>query len=208
MLPGLGVVADDGALAERGDQLGGVGDGADDGLLSRPRRTSRADTCATLALVDDWRLQRDRDLGGLPALGADFSGTTLAGAHANRRRPRSASPRARRPGCRGRASSRRASGACSSNWRKTSRSLEQSGSRAASSAGSTSTGTSRMIVAICLEIRASSAWLVRFSLRLAPEIWSTEGEHRLEVVELLQQRRGGLVADAGNARDVVRRCRP
>ena len=31
------------------------------------------------------------------------------------------------------------------------------------------------------------------------------GQHRLEVVELLQQRHGGLVADAGNAGDVVRR---
>ena len=39
--------------------------------------------------------------------------------------------------------------------------------------GSTSTGTSRWIVASTFEIRASSAWSRRFSLRLAPEISST-----------------------------------
>ena len=55
-----------------------------------------------------------------------------------------------------------------------------------------------------LRIRASSAWLVRFSLRLAPEISSMLDEHPLEVAELLEQLRGGLVADAGDAGDVVR----
>ena len=54
-------------------------------------------------------------------------------------------------------------------------------------------------------MRASSAWLVRFSLRLAPEISSTEREHRLEVAEALQQVGRGLVADARDAGDVVRR---
>ena len=142
-----------------------------------------------------------------------------------RRRP-ARGPRRRRPRGRGRgrspprraiadgtpasssaasASSRRASGARSSNWRKTSRSLERSGSRAASAAGSTSTGTSRMIVASCLEIRASSAWLTRFSLRLAPEISSTEASTVSRSPNRCSSCGGGLVADARDAGDVVRR---
>ena len=56
-----------------------------------------------------------------------------------------------------------------------------------------------------LDIRASSAWLVRFSLRLAPGDLVDRGEDRLEVAEALQQVRRGLVADARDAGDVVRR---
>ena len=104
------------------------------------------------------------------------------------------------------ASSRRRSGSRSSNSRKTSRSSERSGSRdGLARAGRRRPATSRWIVASCLEMRASSAWSVRFSLRLAPEISSTLAEHGLEVAELLQQVRRGLVADARDAGDVVRR---
>ena len=73
---------------------------------------------------------------------------------------------------------------------------------------STSTSTSRTAVASCFEMRASSACSVRFSLRLAPEISSMLREHALERAEVLEQLRGGLVADARDARDVVARCRP
>ena len=52
-------------------------------------------------------------------------------------------------------------------------------------------------------MRASSACSIRFCLRLAPEILSTCVEHPLEVAEPLQQVGGGLVADAGDAGDVV-----
>ena len=101
------------------------------------------------------------------------------------------------------ASSRRCSGARSSNSRKTSRRRERSGACAATSAGSSSTGTSRWIVARRLDSRAASAWIVRFSLRLAPEISSIEPSTRLEVAEALEQVAGRLVADAGDAGDVV-----
>ena len=114
-------------------------------------------------------------------------------------------PRARPRRRRSSASSRRRSGSRSSNSRKTSRRRERSGSRAASATRSTSTGMSRTIVASSLEIRASSACSVRFSLRLAPEISSTLPEHVLERAEALQQLGGGLVADARDAGDVVRR---
>ena len=71
------------------------------------------------------------------------------------------------------ASSSRRSGSRSSNSRKISRSRERSRSRVSSAERSSSTGTSRTIVASRLEMRASSANSVRFCLRLAPEIWST-----------------------------------
>ena len=70
---------------------------------------------------------------------------------------------------------------------------------------SRSSGMSRLAVASCLEIRASSACSVRFCLRLAPLISSTDVEHLLERPEALQQLGGGLVADPGDARDVVAR---
>ena len=58
-------------------------------------------------------------------------------------------------------------------------------------------------VASCFEIRASSAWSVRFSLRLAPGDLVDVRQHALEVAVLLEQLRGGLVADARHAGDVV-----
>ena len=70
------------------------------------------------------------------------------------------------------ASSSRSSGARSSNSRKNSRRRDRSGGWARNSPRSMSTSTLRTAVASCLEMRASSAWFVRFSLRLAPEIWS------------------------------------
>ena len=63
---------------------------------------------------------------------------------------------------------------------------------------------SRMAVASVFEIRASSAWLVRFSLRFAPEILSMLLQHALERTVLLEQLRRGLLADPRDARDVVR----
>ena len=66
------------------------------------------------------------------------------------------------------ASSRRRSGSRSSYSRKVSRSVERSGGCATYVCRSNSNGMSRLTVASCLEMRASSAWLVRFSLRLAP----------------------------------------
>jgi hypothetical protein len=70
------------------------------------------------------------------------------------------------------ASSRRCSGERSSNSRKTWRSFARSGSCAASATGSISTGTSVLIVASTFDRRALSACVVRFSLRLAPEMSS------------------------------------
>ena len=66
-------------------------------------------------------------------------------------------------------------------------------------------GTSRCTVASTLLTRASSACLRRFSLRLAPEISSTCASTSSSVPNCLQQLRGGLVADARDAGDVVRR---
>ena len=103
------------------------------------------------------------------------------------------------------ASSRRWSGVRSSNSRKTSRSFERSGGRAASAIGSTSTGTSRLIVASTLLTRASSECSVRFCLRLAPEMSSMWSRTLSSDAELLQELRRRLVADARDARDVVRR---
>ena len=71
-----------------------------------------------------------------------------------------------------------------------------------------SIGMSRTIVASIFDMRALSACSVRFCLRLAPVIWSMLDEHALEVAELLQQVGRGLVADAGDAGDVVATCRP
>ena len=60
----------------------------------------------------------------------------------------------------------------SSNSRATSRSLLRSISAAISSSRLSSTSMSVNAVASCFEMRASSAWLARFSLRFAPEIFS------------------------------------
>ena len=62
---------------------------------------------------------------------------------------------------------------------------------------------SRLTVASCFEIRASSACSVRFCLRLAPLMSSMWLEHLLERAEPLQQVGGGLVADPRDAGDVV-----
>ena len=77
-------------------------------------------------------------------------------------------------------------------------------------------GRSRSIVdvdvahgaASCFEMRASSACSVRFSLRLAPGDRVDVREHPLEVAPLLEQLRGGLLADARDARGCCPRCRP
>ena len=97
-----------------------------------------------------------------------------------------------------------AAGRAARRSRKVSRIADRSGSAAWNSSRSISTGTSGWIVASSFDMRASSAWFVRFSLRFAPEISSIEPRTRLEVAEALQQVRRGLVADAGDARDVVR----
>ena len=78
-------------------------------------------------------------------------------------------------------------------------------SRTSSSPRSSSTGTSRCAVASCLEIRASSAWLGEVLLALGAGDLVDRVQHALEVAELLEQLRGGLVADPGDAGDVVRR---
>ena len=109
--------------------------------------------------------------------------------------------RPRRPS----ASSSRRSGSRSSNSRNTSRrprAVGLAGDRAVEV--EVQIGTSRIAVASCFDMRASSAWLVRFSLRLAPEISSMLDEHGLEVAELWSSVGRRLVADAGDAGDVVR----
>ena len=62
---------------------------------------------------------------------------------------------------------------------------------------------SRWTIASCLEMRASSACSVRFSLRLAPEISSTWPSTSSSVAEALEQLGGRLVADPRDAGDVV-----
>ena len=71
-------------------------------------------------------------------------------------------------------SSRRWITARSSNWFAASRSFERSGTERTVSVRSIGTSTSSTIVASRFEIRASSACSVRFCLRFAPEIWSTD----------------------------------
>ncbi len=105
------------------------------------------------------------------------------------------------------ASSRRRSGSRSSNSRKTSRRRERSGSRASSDqrvdldAGHVALDRRQL----AWRRARASACSVRFCLRLAPEISSTDASTRLEVAEALQQLAGGLVADARDAGDVVGR---
>ena len=76
------------------------------------------------------------------------------------------------------ASSSRRSGSRSSNSRKTSRSLERSGSPASSAIGSTSTGTSRWIVASCLRDPRVVGVLGQVLLALGARDLVDCGEHR------------------------------
>jgi hypothetical protein len=62
-----------------------------------------------------------------------------------------------------------------------------------------------LAVARIFEIRAFSAWLGQVLLALGAGDLVDVGEHALEVAEALQEVGGGLVADAGDAGDVVRR---
>ena len=102
------------------------------------------------------------------------------------------------------ASSRRRSGSRSSYSRKTSRTRERSGSRACSAATSKSTATSRWTVASCLETRASSACVEQVLFALgAFDLARCCASTLLERAVALDQLARGLVADAGNAGDVV-----
>ena len=53
-------------------------------------------------------------------------------------------------------------------------------------------------------MRASSAWFGQVLLALGARDLVDRVQHLLERAELLQELRGGLVADARDARDVVR----
>ena len=168
----LGVVGDDGAVLGGGDELGGVVARADE-------RVAAAGVGAEAPVL----LARDQlalgDLGGdgdererVAAEHVDVGGAALADRDRSwRPAPRGAGSRP--PRARTSASSRRRSGSRSSHSRNVWRRSARSGRRVTSASRSRSTGTSKTIVASCLETRASSAWLVRFSLRLAPEISST-----------------------------------
>ena len=91
----------------------------------------------------------------------------------------------------------------SSNSAAVSRSRERSGPRSISAGRSSSISMSVCIVASCFEIRASSACSVRFCLRFGPEISSMLSSTPSSDPYCLQQLGGGLLADPGNARDVV-----
>ena len=127
------------------------------------------------------------------------------------RRPRarapSASPRQTAPARRrrGRRAPPRgaAAGRAARTRRNTSRTRERSGSRAASAAMSKSTPTSRWTVASCLDMRASSACSSRFCLRFGPLMSSMWSSTSSSEPNALDQLAGGLVADPGNAGDVV-----
>ena len=101
------------------------------------------------------------------------------------------------------ASSSRRSGSRSSQSRNTVRRFARSGVRVNSASRSRSTGTSRTIVASCLDSRAASACVGQVLLALGAGDLVDVAEHALEVAEALQQLGGGLVADARDARDVV-----
>ena len=81
---------------------------------------------------------------------------------------------------------------------------ERSGSRTCSAATSRSTARSRCTVASCLDMRASSACSMQVLFALGAFDLVDVREHLLERAEALQQLAGGLVADAGDAGDVVR----
>ena len=124
--------------------------------------------------------------------------------------PRPPRPRARSRRCgreppppRAAPSSSRSITARSSNSRMKSRRVLRSGSRAIASPRSMPVSMSYCSVASCFESRASSACSTRFCLRLAPEILLDAGEHLLQRAELLQQLRRRLLADPGDAGDVV-----
>ena len=128
--------------------------------------------------------------------GATFTARSLDGARRTARapppRPRRAPPRA---AAAGRAARTRGRSRGSPSGRAR---------RRGSSPRSMSTGTSVWIVASSLEIRASSAWFVRFSLRFAPEISSIEASTVSRSPNRCSRSRGRLVADPRDARDVVR----
>ena len=111
-------------------------------------------------------------------------------------RPGTASPS-------GSASSSRSSTARSSNSRMKSRRAPRSGSAAIAAARSTPVSMSYCSVASAFDMRASSAWLTRFSLRLAPEISSTLASTFSSEPNCCSSGRGGFLADPGDAGDVV-----
>ena len=169
----LGVVGDHRPVAGGGDELGGVGDLA--GERVRPARVG-AEAPAALARQQlalgrpraPWRRARARRRSAWRRRAAAPLRTATVRAVSASGRGIAADSAASS------ASSSRRSGSRSSNSRNIARSRRAVGlARRARPARSSSTGTSRTIVASCLETRASSANSVRFCLRLAPEIWST-----------------------------------
>ena len=168
----LGVVGDHLAVAERGDELLGAVAVADEhAVAGRDGEAPRRALGEQLALgrrAARGRPRRPRRRRRARATSASVPSRMRAAIVSLGDAARAPPRRRRRTPPRGAGAGER-----SSNSRKTSRSFERSGGRAASATGSTSTGTSRMIVASCLLTRASSACSVRFCLRLAPEMSST-----------------------------------
>ena len=102
------------------------------------------------------------------------------------------------------ASSSRRSGSRSSNSRKTSRRFERSGVRVNSASRSMTTGTSVHRRQLLRHARVVGV-LDQVLLALGAGDLVDRVEDRLEVAEALEQVGGGLVADAGDAGDVVGR---
>ena len=137
---------------------------------------------------------RDRDL----ALGQ------IGDRRPPRRRPRSSRRRRRRGRSRRPAPPRGAPGSRAARARARPRAGGCGPSRWPSARPDRARSRCRAIaVASSLETRASSACLVRFSLRLAPEMFSMLASTPSRSPYSLQQLGGGLVADARDAGDVV-----
>ena len=193
----LGVVGDDGAVAGGGDQLGRVVDLARERVAAAARRRRSASAArAGSARPRGPRAPRRRGTARRPASARDvggvapvLTGTVRASARLGARdrldlghRERLLEPPqrvAQLPVAEDRAQVRAV------------------GRRVSSASRSRSIGTSRTIVASCLDIRAASACSIRFCLRLAPEISSTLVEHAS---------RGRRTAGAARRRS-CRRCR-
>ena len=175
-----------------------------------PRRRRRRRSASGVARGEQLALGQPRARGATSASGVAGQARATSAGRASRtaRRARRAVGRAAGAAASAiaSASSRRRSGSRSSNSRNTSRSRERSGSRAASSSRSSVDRDVALHRRELLGDRARRRRASRrFSLRLAPEISSTCARTPSSVAELLQQLRGGLVADARDARDVVGR---
>ena len=202
----LGVVGDHRAVAGGGDQLGRIVDragqrvvaarvGAEAPAWSRRGISSPSGISGGAATRASSSPSSLRDVGG-PRPRATATSIACRRPRAAGSPPARARPAPPRAGAAGRAARSRGTPRAA---------FERSISRVSSASRSMSTGTSRTIVASCLEMPRVVGVVGQVLLALGAGDLVDAGEHGLEVAEALQQVGRGLVADARDAGDVVRR---